>query len=236
VALAIVAAACAASAAHAQETVAAIRPSFSPDRLGARTAVTFGIHFAGGEEGVPAPVRKAVVQVPAGLGVELPSTLGCTVAHLQAHGASGCPPRSQIGSGHALMAVRTGAQVTREAATLWAFLGPLEGGQPTIQILGQGYTPIERRVAFSLRLEPDRAPFWAKLVALVPPIPTIPLEPDASAVNFSLTIGTTGRSRKPGTIGIFVPSHCPAGGFPWAAEFTYADGSTDNTTATIPCP
>lgn len=217
-------------------TVAKIRPSFLPDRLGARTAVTFAVRFAGGPEGVPAAVRKAVVHIPAGMGLELPNTRGCTKAHLLVHGVSGCPPRSQIGGGHALMEVRLGALDETEKATLWAFVGPLQNGQPTIQVLGQGYTPLERRVAFTMTLVPDHAPYWASLVGLIPPIPSIPLEPDASALNFSLTVGSSGHPRTPGGIGIFVPKRCPAGGFPWAAEFTYSDGATEEATATVPCP
>jgi hypothetical protein len=234
--LALLAPALLATPAQAEETAARIKPSFSPDRLGARTAVSFGIHFTGGELGVPSPVRKAVVRIPAGLGLELPNTRGCTLAHLRARGASGCPPRSQIGSGHALVDVHTGATIESEQATLWAFVGPLENGQPTLEILGQGYTPLERRVAFSVKLEPDYGRYWGKLVALVPPIPSIPLEPNASTVSFSLTIGNTRHSGTGGAIGIFVPKRCPAGGFPWAAEFSYADGSTSTATATTPCP
>jgi hypothetical protein len=131
--------------------------------------------------------------------------------------------------------VRTGATTEYEDAALWAFLGPLEGGQPALEILGQGYTPIERRVAFSAKLEPGHGRYWGKLVALVPPIPSIPLEPAVSPVDFSVTIGSTGRSRA-GEIGVFVPKRCPAGGFPWAADLTYADGSTSSTAIAAPCP
>jgi hypothetical protein len=230
-------AACAVVAAPVQaKTVASISPSFSPDRLGARTAATFTVRFAGGTNGVPLPVRRAVVQVPGGLSVELPNTRGCTQAQLQAHGPSGCPARSQIGSGHAVVEVHAGSQTIDEDATLWAFLGPLRNAQPTLEILGQGYTPLDERVVFPVSLQPDSAPYWGKLVAQIPAIPTVPLEPDASATFFSLTLGTSAPPRTPGTIAIFAPRRCPAGGFPWAAEFTYADGSTDTTTTTTPCP
>jgi hypothetical protein len=219
--------------AHA-ETAITIRPSFSPERLGARTAVTFAVHFVGGPEGVPLPVRHAVVDVPGGLGLELPNTRGCTKAHLQAHGPVGCPPDSQIGHGHALMEVRLGAIDETENATLWAFLGPLQNAQPTFEVLGEGITPLERRVVFTVTLVPDHPPYWAKLVAPIPLIPSIPLEPDAAPLNFSLTIGKAADKR--GTIGVFVPKRCPHGGFPWAAQFTYSDGSIGEATARVPCP
>ena len=37
-------------------------------------------------------------------------------------------------------------------------------------------------------------------------------------------------------LGIFVPHSCAAGGFPWAAEVTYANGATEKVSATSPCP
>ena len=221
--------------AAASATAATISASFSPDRLGAKAAFTFTAHYSGGEFGAPSPVRKAVLHLPPGLRMNIPSLRDCTRAHLQAHGAKGCPARSQIGSGHALADVHAGVGIEVEEATVWAFLGPLQNGNPTIEILGQGYTPLDERVVASGTVLPDRAPYGEQLVMSIPPIPTIPLEPDASIVSFSLTIGGKRfQAHDPNTV--VVPSRCPAGGFPFKAEFTYADGSTGNATATVPCP
>jgi hypothetical protein len=217
------------------ETTASIRASFSPDRLSAKAAFTFTVRYSGGEFGAPSPVRKAVVHLPPGLQMNIPSLRDCTRAHLQAHGASGCPARSQIGSGHAIADVHAGSELEPEEATVWAFLGPLQNANPTIEILGQGYTPLDERVVVTGVVLPDKAPYGEELVMSIPPIPTIPLEPDASMVSFSLTIGGMRfKPHSPNTV--IVPSHCPAGGFPFAAEFTYADGSTSTTTTTAPCP
>jgi hypothetical protein len=217
------------------ETTATIKTSFSPDRLSAKAAFTFTVHFSGGEFGAPSPLRKAVLHLPPGLRMNIPSLRDCTRAHLQARGASGCPARSQIGSGHALADVHAGSELEREEATVWAFLGPLQNGNPTIEILGQGYTPLDERVVVTGAVLPDQAPYGEELVMSVPSIPTIPLEPDASMVSFSLTIGGMRfKAHNPNTV--VVPSRCPAGGFPFAADFTYADGSTSATTTTVPCP
>ncbi len=35
---------------------------------------------------------------------------------------------------------------------------------------------------------------------------------------------------------VLLPTSCPTGGFPFAAEFTYENGSTSTSTATVPCP
>lgn len=53
-------------------------------------------------------------------------------------------------------------------------------------------------------------------------------------LTFSLTVGTRGHRADANTV--VVPSRCPVGGFPFAADFTYADGSTSSAAATTPCP
>jgi hypothetical protein len=230
-------AACVAMAVPAQaQTSAAIAPSLSPNRLGAKAALTFTVHYAGGEFGVPSPLRRSVLELPAGLTLDIPSLRSCTAARLLARGASGCPAQSEIGSGHALAEVHAGSLNITETATLWAFLGPPHNIQPTFEILAQGYTPVEQRVVLSGTVLSVAAPYGEELVMPVPPIPTLGLERDASIVTFSLTIGASARQQTRDANAILMPASCPAGGFPFAAEFTYADGTSDSAVATTPCP
>jgi hypothetical protein len=216
-------------------TTATIGPSFSPDRLGAKAVLHFTVHFAGGELGVPAPVRRVAIHLPPGLRMHIPKLRECTRARLEASGAGGCSTRSLIGAGHALADVHVGTEVESEEATVWVFLGPPQNGDPTLEILSQGYTPLDVRAVMTGTLLPDDPPYGEELVMSIPPIPTIPLEPDASTVSLTLTIG--GRrfqAHDPNTV--VVPSNCPAGGFPFATDFAYDDGSTSSATATVPCP
>jgi hypothetical protein len=218
------------------ETFASIAPVLSPDRLGVKGALTFTIGYAGGELGVPSPVRRAVLRFPAGLTLDIPSLRSCSTARLEARGARGCPKQSEIGTGQALVEGNLGAQTLTEDATLRAFLGPPENLQPTFEILGQGYTPIGQQMVLTATALPDRPPYGEKLVMSIPPIPTLPSEPDASIASFSLTIGASRRHRTHSTNSVVIPSSCPTGGFPFAAEFTYADGSVSSAPATVPCP
>ncbi len=218
------------------QTSATITPSLSPDRPGARAALTFTIRYAGGESGVPSPVRRSVVRFPSGLTLDIPSLRSCTAARLLARGPGGCPAQSVIGHGHALAEVRAGSQTLTEDVTLWAFIGPPRNSGPTLELLGQGNSPVQERVVVTGTVLPDRAPYGEELVVPVPPIPTLPLEPDTSTVSFSLTIGARARRRAHNANTVVVPARCPAGGFPFAAEFTYADGSTGSAFATDPCP
>lgn len=216
-------------------TSAIITSSFSDDRLGAKSALTFTIRYVGGEFGVPSAVRRSIVRFPAGFSLDIPNLRSCPAARLRTRGASGCPAQSQIGTGFVLAEVRAGSQVLTEDIVLSAFLGPLQNNQPTLVILGQGDTPLQERVVMTGMMLLDRAPYGERLVMSIPPIPTLPLEPFASTVRFSLTIGAE-RQRKRNANTVLVPSRCPAGGFPFAADFTYADGSADSAFTTAPCP
>jgi hypothetical protein len=217
-------------------TSATIAPSLTPNRLGAKAALKFTIRYAGGEFGVPAPVRRSVLRFPAGLTLDIPHLSSCTAARLRARGPSGCPAQSEIGSGYALVETHAGTENITEETILSAFLGPPHNLQPTFEIVGQGYTPLDERIVFSGSVLAAEAPYGEELVMPIPAIPTLMFEPDASIVAFSLTIGSSGRHGAHAANTILVPSRCPAGGFPFAAEFTYADGSTGNSTAVTPCP
>jgi hypothetical protein len=217
------------------ETTATIAPSFAPDRLGAKGALTLTIDYAG-ELGLPAPVRRSLVKLPAGLGLDIPVLRSCSAARLRARGASGCPAHSQIGSGEALLEGDAGSQLIDESVKLWIFLGPLHGFQPTFEVLAQGYTPLEERIVLDGTVIPASAPYGEALAMEVPPIPTLPLEPDASLATLTLTVGARANRLARGANAVVVPGSCPVGGFPFATESTYADGSASSDLATATCP
>lgn len=218
------------------ETSAQIAPSLDPSRLGAEGALVFDIHFSGGEFGVPAPVRRSVLRLPAGLGIEMPELRSCAPGRLRSRGLGGCPAQSEIGSGSALAEAHVGSQILMENIALSVFLGPLGGAQPKLEVLAQAYTPFEERVVLQGTVISASAPFGEELVLSIPPIPTLPLEPDASIVSLSLTLGSDQPHRARDANTVLVPSSCPLGGFPFAAEFTYADGSRSSALAATPCP
>jgi hypothetical protein len=220
----------------ALETSAAIAPSMSPDRLGAKAALTVTVRYSGGAFGVPSPVRNSILRLPAGLSLDIPSLRSCSATRLRARGPSGCPAQSVLGRGHALVEAHAGTEVITEEAAMWVFLGPPDNLQPTFEVLAQGYTPIDERKVFTGTALPATAPYGEELELAIPPIPTLMFVPDASIVTFSLTIGPDTHRRTREANAIVVPSSCPVGGFPFAAEFTYADGSTGSSLATAPCP
>jgi hypothetical protein len=218
-------------------TTATIAPFLSPDRLGAKGALTLTIHFSEGEsEGVPSPVRRSVLRLPLGLGIEIPHLRSCSIARLRARGPSGCSKQSELGHGHALAEALAGSQLIAEDISLTLFLGPFHNLQPTLEILGQGFTPFDERVVLTAGVMPDQAPYGEDLVLSIPPIPTVPLEPDASIVTMSLTVGASKPPHPAQANTVVVPPSCPLSGFPFAAEFTYANGYSGSALADATCP
>jgi hypothetical protein len=224
-----------ARSAPSQGPAASIGASFRPDALGAMGALTVTIDLTGGALGDPPPLRRTILRLPDGLGVEVPHLVSCQPARLRRLGARGCSPQSRLGVGRALLHARLGSQLLDESVSLWVFVGPLRNLQPTFEILAQGYSPFQERVVLTGTVLPDDPPYGEDLVLTVPPIPTLPLEPEASIVSLSLTIGSTRRSPSEPNSAV-EPQRCPASGFPFAAELTYADGSQQDARSTVPCP
>lgn len=219
------------------ETAASMRPSLLPDRLGASTALTLAFRFSGGAEGVPEPLRGMVVRLPAGLTINLRGAGICPPSRLRSRGAGGCESKSLVGRGHALMKVHAGSLAVGEEATVWIYRGPNRGPHQTLEIFSQGETPLDESTIATGVLAPDGGQYGSKLTVSVPAIPTLVLEPDASFASLSLTVGGIGRPRAHAAAGsILVPHSCPAGGFPFAADFTFTGGATASASTTVACP
>jgi hypothetical protein len=219
-----------------EPTSATIAPSLSSNRPGTRGALTLEVHYAGGEHGVPAPVRRSTMSLPAGLTFDVPSLRSCSPTVLRNRGPSACPPQSLVGRGRALGEALTGSEVVVEEATVWAFIGPPTGNNPTIELVGEGTTPVPVQVVVIGTVVPARPPYGEQIVIPIPPIPSLPGGSEASLVDFTLTLGTAAAHPPPSANTIVLPPRCPDGGYPFAAAFTYASGATGATAAKVPCP
>jgi hypothetical protein len=227
---------CAVPGALAQ-TSASIHPSFLPERLGASTALTVSVRLLGGEHGVPAPLSGMVVHLPAGLSLNLSGVGICPQPQLRRRGAGGCPASSLLGRGSAVLKVHAGSQTLPEPSTIAVFRAADRAGTPTFLIFGHGDSPLDESTISTAVLTPDSAPYGSKLTIAIPRIPTLMLEPDASFSSMSLTIGNIKarpQAHAAGTLSI--PRSCPAGGFPFALDVTFADRATAAARASLPCP
>lgn len=217
---------------------ATIAPSFSPLVPGALTAVTFAASFAppASEAGaLPPPLRHAVLWFPAGLAapssLSWPRTRGCSAAHLRKHGARGCPRSSRIGSGSAVVGWSEGPAIHTERVKLQIFIGPTNG-EYAFKVLAEGTHPYRRRAVINESLFAASAPYSAGMEIAFPDIVSRPGQPPAVLLSYTATIA---RAHGRAGLGERVPRTCPAGGYVWAADFTFANGVAEHVPATSPC-
>lgn len=245
--LLIVALALAPASARATSVIASLHASFSPNQLGAPTTISFSFHLATPEGTAPPPLTSIDLQMPAGMNYTT-TTLGlaiCQPAILIAEGVSGCPPNSRLGYGSALVEVPFGTGAGHEVPEVQALSGPSPHGNLVVLFYANGLFPVDAQLAFSGEVLPDSGRFGSQLATTVPLVTSVPGGPDVSVVSVTSTIGPShltyykhvhGRRVAFHPRGVSVPEHCPHGGFPFDAQFTFEEGARATAQTTVPCP
>lgn len=220
--------------------------SFSPNRPGVSTTVTFGFAVTSSTGQVPSPLKGLDMHLPAGIGLAR-NTLGtavCEPVYLFAHGPTGCPRNSRVGYGTVLAEVPYGPLAVSEKATLDAYRGASEGAHVTILFFAEGWTPVFADLVFPGQLLEDSAPFGGQIDTQVPLVPSLPGGPNVSVVRFQSTFGPKNliyEREVEGELvyfrprGVTVPATCPAGGYPFAGDFSFEDGSEVTVHTSVPC-
>jgi hypothetical protein len=226
---------------------ATLNASFAPDRLGTPTTITFGFHLATTEGTAPPPLTGIDLKMPAGMNYTT-TTLGlaiCQPAALAAKGLAGCPANSRLGYGSADVEVPFGTGAGHEIPEVQALSGPSPNGNLVVLFYANGLYPVYAQLAFSGEVLPESGRFGSQLLTTVPLIASVPNGPDVSVVSVTSTIGPShltyykhvhGRLVSFHPRGVSVPERCPRGGFPFAAEFTFLDGSHTSAQTAVPCP
>lgn len=225
-----------------------LRTAFSPDRLGVSTTISFAFAIDGAGGTVPSPVTRVDLHLPAGIGLAS-TTLGLAVCEpelLLLNGPRGCPSNSRIGYGKAVAEVPYGPEVVKEEnVSVNAYFGRQEGEHLTVLFFAEGWEPVYAAAVFPGQLAEQTGIYGGSLDTTVPLIASVPEGPDVSVTRFSSTIGPRnityyhrvhGRLRPFHPRGVSVPARCPRGGFPFAADFAFQDGTQYTAHATAPCP
>ncbi len=226
---------------------ASLTARLSPERLGGRTTVSFGIelHVPAGQ--FPAPMTGIEVRYPKNLGIGT-SGLGfqtCDPDQLRAEGPSACPANSVMGFGNALVEVPFGPEVIRESTKITLYSGPVQDGHLGLLFYAQGTPPIAAQLLFPGLVLPDKAPFGGNFSIVTPGIGSVPEGPDVSIITLSSTLGpehVTYYERRRGKQvaytpkGILLPPTCPRGGFPFSVHLSFQDGSHSSGDTFVPCP
>jgi hypothetical protein len=226
---------------------ATLNASFSPDRLGASTTISFGFHVETTEGTAPPPMTKLDLRMPTGISYTT-TTLGLAVCQprvLLEQGIAGCPPNSRLGFGSAFVEVPFGVGSGHEIPEIQAVAGPSPGGNLVVLFYANGLFPVSAQLVFQGEVLAASGAYGTQLAANVPLVTSVPDGPDVSIVSVQSTIGPSrltyykhvhGRKVAFHPKGVSVPERCPHGGFPFAAEFTFQDGSQASATTTVPCP
>ena len=220
-------------------TTATMSATFTPDRLGAATTLSFNFQIAADAE-APALLTGVDFRYPVNLGIAT-SGLGvasCPVAALEARGPSVCPPDSRMGSGSALVEIPIGSDLVQETAQVALVAGPSQNGYVHILASVTGESPVAARVILSTQLQPGL------LQIPVPPIPSLPEAPYVAVVRMHLILGghltyyepVHGHSVAYQPVGIGLPRRCPRGGFPFSAGFGFLDGGHAEARTAVACP
>lgn len=238
---------CVPATAGAQTEQATLNASFSPDRLGASTTISFGFSVSTPEGAAPAPLTSLDLRMPAGMNYTT-TTLGLSICQPQVllkEGVGGCPPNSRLGYGSAFVEVPFGQGSGREIPEIQAVAGPSHNNNLVVLFYANGQSPVSAQLVFSGEVLPDSGIFGSRLAAVVPPIPSVPDGPNVSVIRVKTTIGPAhltyyrhvhGKRVPFHPVGIGVPEHCPRGGFPFSASFTFEDGSSASASTTVACP
>jgi hypothetical protein len=235
------------SGAQAISEDATLHASFSPDRLGVATTIGFSFHLSMPDGTAPPPLTSLDLRMPAGINYTT-TTLGlalCRPAVLLAHGAGSCPANSRLGYGSAYVEVPFGTGAGHEIPQVQAFSAPSPKGNLVVLFYANGLEPISAQLAFTGEVLPATGSFGSHLASTIPLVTSVPGGPDVSIVTVTATIGPQhltyykrvhGRRVPFHPRGVSVPEHCPAGGFPFAAAFSFQDGSSTTAATTVPCP
>lgn len=226
---------------------ATLHASFTPNRLGASTTISFGFRVATTEGLAPPPLTKLALRMPAGIDYST-TTLGlaiCQPAALLAKGLAGCSPNSRLGFGSAYVEVPFGVGSGREIPEIQALMGPPHDGNIVVLFYVNGEAPVSAQLIFTGEVVSDSGIFGSQLATTVPPIASVAGGANVSVVSVQTTIGPShltyyrrrhGRSVAFHPAGVSVPERCPRGGFPFSASFGFEDGSSTTASTTVPCP
>lgn len=150
-----------------------------------------------------------------------------------------------MGYGTALAVLPFGPELLSETAAITTWMGPIEQGHLSLLFLAQAGTPVQTEVIFTSLLLGAKPPFGGSLTTTVPIVEVLPEAPDAAVTRLRTTLGPMhityyqrfhGKTTAYHPTGIRLPHTCPDGGFPFAAEFIFQDGSHASARARVPCP
>lgn len=220
--------------------------AFVPDRPGARTTISLGLHISGPNGAPPSALTSVVLRMPENMGLAT-TTLGqvnCYPHPLLEDGLAGCSENARLGFGDAVAVVPLRHHAIYSRASLTALMGPPASGHIEILFYAETLTPVFAQFVFPGLLEEDARPFGDRLDTTIPLVQPWPEGPYIALTSFRSTIGplhltyhrqVNGKWFAYKPHGLRIPRHCPHGGYPFDATLTFQDGTTTQVLTRVPC-
>jgi hypothetical protein len=224
---------------------ASLHVALSPEHLGGRTTILFDFQIASPGAGTLSPLTAVNLLYPKDVGL-ITTGLGlqtCSPAELESRGS--CPANSLMGYGQALVEFPIGPELIQEHGEITTWMAPATDGHLTLLFYAEAKTPVSDSLIFTSQLLDAPAPFGGELATDIPLIPTLPGASDAAVAAMTTTIGPMnvtyyrqfrGKRTAYHPLGVRLPKRCPRGGFPFAARFTFQDGTHTSAGTRVPCP
>ena len=197
------------------------------DRHKARGGLTLRTTFRVADDtgAKPPPLTNTTLRFPKGAALNARYFRKCSVSTLTSKGPSGCPKASLVGRGTATGDARPILADVKAKITL--FNGTNVGGDPSIIVYAQPEISAPFAVQGAIKRQRG-GPYGYVLSVNVPPIPTLPGQPNASVVFFdATTLDKTVRRRGRRIHYIEGPILCNGTYFLLDGTFTYEGGLTN---------
>lgn len=229
------------------QTTARLHAAFEPYRLGGRATLQFEFAFSAPAGQVPPPLIEMQLRYPRGINFFLNNlgTMTCTQRTLEASGPAACPPDSVMGYGVVRTGIVLGGTPVQESSPITILRAPERDGDLALLFFAEGREPVVTDVIFSGLLLSAKEPFGGRVKIGVPLVETLPGAPYVSVFHLHATIGpehltyyreVDGVSLAFVPQGILLPPRCPRHSFPFAAIFSFSDGTHALASTTVPCP
>jgi hypothetical protein len=173
----------------------------------------------------PPPLTNTTLRFPKGAALNARYFKTCSFSALQSKGPSGCPKSSVIGKGTAIGDARPIIAEVKAKITLYN--GKTASGGPSIIVYAQPDISAPIIIQGPIKAQKG-SPYGYVLSVDVPPIPTLPGQPNASVVFFDATTLDKTVKRKGRLIHyIEGPILCNGTYFLLDGAFTYEGGTTN---------
>jgi hypothetical protein len=238
--------ACALLPSTSPAATAKLEVALIPEHLGAGTTISFGFQITAPDGQLPPPVTELNLLYPANLGLAT-SGVGleaCIAPELQQLGPEGCPTNSIMGYGTARVAAAF-EPLIYENVNITILSAPVQNGHLALLFYAEGNSPIAAEIVFPGLILPAPTPYGGRVQTLLPAFESVPGGPRITVIQLHTTLGPLNLSYyeeahgEPTLYtpkGILLPKTCPKGGFPFAAELTFLDGTHTTARTTVPCP